>query len=108
MTVDPLLSVGLVLLALFAALSWLARRLPRGALSSDAKRLVLTPEHTVHVIEAGGLRLLVGTGPSSAPQVLARLGEIEHAEAEPLSAAKPATLFDRPALLGRLGAVGGR
>lgn len=77
MTIDPLVSVGLVLLLLLVALSWLARRVPGGSLAGTKERVCLTPQHTVHVIEVGGLRLLVGTGPGGAPQLLARLGEAE-------------------------------
>ena len=40
-----------------------------------------TGQHAVHVIESAGRRLLVGTGPSGAPRVLAELGEVELAGA---------------------------
>jgi hypothetical protein len=76
---DPLVLVGVVLLGLLAALSWLSRRL-RGAgaaLGHGRESVSLTGQHAVHVIEIAGRRLLVGTGPSGAPRVLAELGEVE-------------------------------
>ena len=108
MAVDPLVSVGIVLLLLLAVLSWLTRRIPAGSLGAATKeRVKLTPQHSVHLVEVAGLRLLVGTGPSGAPQVLARLGEIEAPSTAPVPEAAP--LFPRSigALfnLGRLGAA---
>lgn len=77
--VDPLVFVGAVLLLLLAGLSWLTRRFQGGALghgSGNRARVVLTNQHVVHLIEVGGKRLLVGTGPSGAPRVLAELGDV--------------------------------
>lgn len=106
--VDPLTFVGLVLLALLAVLSWLTRRVRGGALGTSVgrERLALTAQHTVQVIEIAGVRLLVGTGPSGAPRVLATLGEVELSE----SRLEPELSMGRPwaELLGRFGAVGGR
>jgi hypothetical protein len=101
---DPLLSVGAVLSVLFIVLSILARRTRGGALGERAQRVMLTDRHVVHLVEIGGVRLLVGTGPSGAPRVLASLGEVEakaHAAAE---ASSPRWI----GVLDRLGVVGGR
>ena len=77
------MSVGAVLLVLLAGLSWLTRRVQGGPLGSSRARVALTNQHAVHLIELGGVRLLVGTGPSGAPQVLAQLGDSAAIEAEP-------------------------
>ena len=76
---DPLTSVGIVLLALFVALSWLSRRGPSGLPVGTRRErsFTLTGQHAVHVIEVAGSRLLVGTGPSGAPRLLAELGPVE-------------------------------
>lgn len=79
--VDPLVFVGAVLLVLLAGLSWLTRRVQGGTLGSSRARVALTNQHAVHLIELGGVRLLVGTGPSGAPRVLAQLGDVEPADA---------------------------
>jgi hypothetical protein len=86
--VDPLVFVGAVLLLMLAGLSWLTRRIQGGALGGSAGRgrVVLTNHHAVHLIELGGVRLLVGTGPSGAPRVLAQLGAVEAVEAAPEAA----------------------
>lgn len=83
--VDPLVFVGAVLLLLLAGLSWLTRRIQAGALggAGSRERVVLTNQHAVHLIEVGGKRLLVGTGPSGAPRVLAELGEVTATEPAP-------------------------
>lgn len=98
---------------LLGVLSWLTRR-TRGGSSRAAlgrrERVVLTGEHMVHVVEIGGMRLLVGTGPSGAPQLLAELGA-------PLEEAGEAAVPDEAAqggsrawveLLDRFGVAGGR
>ncbi|PRP91502.1 hypothetical protein ENSA5_54760 [Enhygromyxa salina] len=76
--------VGLVLLMLLGVLSWLTKRVHRRGLggATGRERVALTADHSVHVIELGGVRLLVGTGPSGAPRVLANLGEVELAESD--------------------------
>jgi flagellar biogenesis protein FliO len=79
--VDPLVFVGAVLLLLLAGLSWLTRRIQAGG--DSRVRVVLTNQHAVHLIEVGGKRLLVGTGPSGAPRVLAELGEVTAVEPTP-------------------------
>ena len=105
--IDPLTLVGLVLLALLGVLSWLTRRVKGGALGTSLGReqLALTAQHTVQVIEIAGVRLLVGTGPSGAPRVLATLGEVELTESKP----EPELAMGRPwaELLGRFGVEGG-
>lgn len=69
-----MLSVGAVLLVLVGVLSWLTRRLQSGSISGTRReRVSLTSQHAVHLVELGGVRLLVGTGPSGAPRVLAEL-----------------------------------
>ncbi|WP_146157772.1 flagellar biosynthetic protein FliO [Enhygromyxa salina] len=99
--------VGLTLLALLLVLAWLTRRLrgggPLGSLASR-ERMVLTAQHTVQVIEIAGVRLLVGTGPSGAPAVLATLGPVEQTASPP----KPALARPWAELLGRFGVEGGR
>lgn len=76
--------VGAVLLLMLGGLSWLTRRMQGGALGGGGRgRVVLTNQHAVHLIELGGKRLLVGTGPSGAPRVLAELGEAPMVEAVP-------------------------
>jgi hypothetical protein len=81
---DPLVFVGAVLLLLLAGLSWLTRRFQGGALGGGSRaRVVLTHHHAVHLIEVGGKRLLVGTGPSGAPRVLAELGDVPSVEPAP-------------------------
>lgn len=98
------MSVGAVLLVLLAGLSWLTRRVHAGPLGSNRARVVLTNQHAVHLIEVGGVRLLVGTGPSGAPRVLAQLGEVEAAEAEP----EPARSWSWLGMFGRVEVGSGR
>lgn len=79
-----MLSVGAVLLVLFGVLSWLTRRLQSGSISTARReRVSLTSQHAVHLVELGGVRLLIGTGPSGAPRVLA---ELEATSAEVVAA----------------------
>jgi hypothetical protein len=94
---DPLVFVGAVLLSLLAGLSWLTRRIPGGALGGRGGRgrVVLTNHHEVHLIELGGVRLLVGTGPSGAPRVLAQLGEAPVVEPVPERARPWLGMFGR-------------
>lgn len=89
--------VGAVLLGLLAGLTWLTRRIPAGALGGRGgrERLVLTNHHEVHLIELGGVRLLVGTGPSGAPRVLAQLGEAPIVEPAPERARPWLGMFGR-------------
>lgn len=39
----------------------------------DTTRIDLTAQHAVHMVEIGGRRYLIGTGPGSAPRLLDRL-----------------------------------
>lgn len=100
---DPLVFVGAVLLGLLALLSWLSRRLRGGGLGRGREMVALTGQHAVHVVEIAGRRLLVGTGPSGAPRVLAELGELEVALGKQAEIARPWA-----ELLERLGGIGGR
>ncbi len=87
---DPLLFVGAVLLGLLALLSVLSKR-ARGV-AGARESVALTGQHAVHVVEIAGRRLLLGTGPSGAPRVLAELGELEQRaeqRAEPAALARP-------------------
>jgi flagellar biogenesis protein FliO len=104
--VDPLVFVGAVLLLLLAGLSWLTRRMQGGALGGvgNRARVVLTNQHAVHLIELGGKRLLVGTGPSGAPRVLAELGEVTAEQAAP----EPVRPWAWLGMLGRVEVGSGR
>ena len=93
------------------ALSWLvlllaalSRRLAQAGRGRET--VALTGQHAVHVVEIAGRRLLVGTGPSGAPRVLAELGEVEAAAA----AVEPGPALARPwaELLDRFGGSIGR
>jgi hypothetical protein len=101
---DPLLLVGVVLLGLLAILSHLTRRLRGGAAGQGRQTVALTGQHALHVVEVAGRRLLVGTGPSGAPRVLAELGEVEPA----VTSEQPAPPRPWAELLARLGGTGGR
>lgn len=104
--VDPLVFVGAVLLLVLAALSWLTRRVQGAALGGGGSRtrVVLTNQHAVHLIEVGGKRLLVGTGPSGAPRVLAELGEVTVVEPAP----EPVRPWAWLGMLGRVEVGSGR
>jgi hypothetical protein len=67
-------SVVLVAAALLAALLVL-RWLTRSSASRLGRTIPLTPGHRLHVVEVDGRRLLVGTGPAGAPQLLTELGD---------------------------------
>ncbi len=68
--------VGLALLGLFGVLAAVNRRGTASGWGTGrgATMVRLSPEHAVHVVEVEGRRWLVGTGPASAPAVLAELG----------------------------------
>lgn len=80
-SMNPLIGTALVLLATLLGLGWLTRRLrgPAGARRS----VVLTAQHALHVVELDGERLLIGTGPSGAPRLLARLPELREVAPSP-------------------------
>ena len=101
---DPLLLVGAVLLGLLGILSHLTRKLRGGAPGQGRQTVALTGQHALHVVEIAGRRLLVGTGPSGAPRVLAELGEVE----VPVDAEQPALARPWAELLERFGGLGGR
>lgn len=73
-----MIGTGVVLLVALVGLSWLNRRAGAGDSPLWRRRgresVTLTGQHAVHVVEIGGKRLLIGTGPSEAPRVLADLG----------------------------------
>ncbi len=105
---DPLLLVGAVLLGLLALLSLLSRRL-RGGASGSRETVALTGQHAVHVVEIAGRRLLVGTGPSGAPRVLAELAEVGPApQAQEAPVEAPALARPWAELIERFGGLGGR
>ena len=92
---DPLLLVGALLIGLLWLLSHLSRRI-RGGAGQGRETVALTGQHAVHVVEIAGRRLLVGTGPSGAPRVLAELGEVEVITDEQPVLARPwAELLER-------------
>lgn len=108
---DPLTVVGAVLLVVLGLLSWLTRRVQGGSLRGVGERVALTSQHSVHVVELAGVRMLVGTGPSGAPRLLAALGEVEQAEDTgrgEAAYAEAAAGRGWTQLLARLGADGGR
>jgi hypothetical protein len=100
---DPLLLIGAVLLGLLAILSHLTRRLRGGGAGQGRQSVALTGQHAIHVVEIAGRRLLVGTGPSGAPRVLAELGEVEAVVHEQPTVARPWA-----ELIERFGGLGGR
>lgn len=104
LSLDPLVFVGAALLGLFAALSWLTRQIhgKKSCIFAGRERVILTDQHTVQVVEIGGVRLLVGTGPSGAPSVLAELGEA------PVDAQLQPQTRSWIEWLGRLGVESGR
>ena len=103
-SLDPLLSVGGVLLAIFGGLSLLTKRMHgiKPGTFAGRERVALTEQHTMQVVEIGGVRLLVGTGPGGAPVVLKELGEVE----APLACEVKGSVWTQ--LLARLGVAGGR
>jgi hypothetical protein len=110
---DPFVVVGAVLLVLLGLLSWLTRRVQGGALAGARERVALTSQHSVHVVELGGVRLLVGTGPSGAPRLLAELGAVEGAETGEVDGVDVRPDGRSPGrggaeLLARFGVAGGR
>jgi hypothetical protein len=68
-----LVKVGLLLSALLGALVLANRRLRDRMAASGPTAVRLTAQHSVHVVELEGKRLLVGVGPSGAPRLLCEL-----------------------------------
>lgn len=68
----PLFTVGVVLCVAWLAVVQLTRRV-RSSVTATRGEFRLTAQHSVHVIELEGERLVIGTGPASAPQLLCRL-----------------------------------
>jgi len=69
-----LLQLGLVLGALTAVLVWLGRR-HRGGEPGIVQPIRLGPHHAVHIVTVEDRRLLIGTGPAAAPQLICDLAE---------------------------------
>jgi len=65
--------VGLVLCAILGLLVLANRRARARAEGPGATAVRLTAQHSVHVVEVEGKRLLVGVGPSGAPSLLCEL-----------------------------------
>jgi hypothetical protein len=66
------LQVGAVSLALVAALAYL-RHLRRDRAPGRGDTVALTGQHTLHVVEFDGRRMVIGTGPSGAPRFVCDL-----------------------------------
>lgn len=81
----PMRSVVGLLLVLLAGLTWLSRR-QGGRAGSSPSSIALTNQHAVHVVELEGRRLLIGTGPSGAPQLITELEAAQADEPEPVAA----------------------
>ena len=69
-----------------AAGAWVALRRRRPA-GPRAQTVALTAQHALHVVEIGGSRLLVGTGPAAAPRLLRELSDCgaQHSRAIPVA-----------------------
>ncbi|MEE9384225.1 MAG: hypothetical protein V3V08_12540 [Nannocystaceae bacterium] len=72
---QPLLLLGLGLLAGTVALAGVGRRLRRAIKPADLRerRFQLTRDHRLHLVEVDGERMIVGTGPAAAPSLICRL-----------------------------------
>lgn len=68
-----LVKVGLLLSAVLGLLMLANRRVRARAEGAGAKSVRLTAQHSLHVVEVEGKRLLVGVGPSGAPALLCEL-----------------------------------
>lgn len=68
-----LVKVGLVLAALLAALVLANRKVRARDGSLGRTRVQLSGQHSLHVVEIEGRRILVGIGPSGAPRLLCDL-----------------------------------
>ncbi len=97
--VDGLFTLGLLLLATFIGVAWLTRRLRGGGAGSRRQSVVLTGQHALHVVELDGERLLIGTGPSGSPRLLARMPKLE----SPAEASGPQGIGGPSGLQGWLG-----
>jgi len=70
------------LIAGAAGLAVVVRR--RRAAGPRPQSIPLTGQHAVHVVDAGGERLVIGTGPGAAPSLLCRLEPSPSPVAAPL------------------------
>lgn len=70
-----LLYTGVVLAVMFVFLALLGRRMGGRSRAANQKVVGLTNQHRLHVVDLDGRRLLVGTGPSGAPNLLSELDD---------------------------------
>jgi hypothetical protein len=68
-----LLEVSAVLLGLLGLLTFLSRRLRGGGGFRGRKIIPLTGQHSLHVVELDGVRMVVGTGPGGPPRFISEL-----------------------------------
>ncbi len=69
-----LVQLGLVLGVLVGGLTWLGRR-ARAHEPGIVQPIRLGAHHALHIVTVEDRRLLVGTGPGAAPQLICDLGE---------------------------------
>lgn len=69
-----LVQIGLLLGMLVGTLVWLGRR-ARAAEPGIVQPIRLGAHHSLHIVIVEDRRLLVGTGPGAAPQLICDLGE---------------------------------
>jgi hypothetical protein len=69
-----LVQIGLLLGMLVGTLVWLGRR-ARASEPGIVKPIRLGAHHSLHIVIVEDRRLLVGTGPGAAPQLICDLGE---------------------------------
>ena len=70
-----LLYTGVVLAVMFVFLALLGRRMGGRSRRANQQVVGLTGQHRLHVVDLDGRRLLVGTGPSGAPNLLSELDD---------------------------------
>ncbi len=68
------LQVGLVIAALVGSSLALRRLRGRVGPGRPGRMVALTGQHALHVVELDGRRMVIGTGPSGAPQFVCDLG----------------------------------
>lgn len=89
---------GGLVLALVGLSRW-SRRLESGRGASQRgrcqRRIALTQQHALHLVEIEGRRLLVGTGPGEGPRLL---GELE-ARSEGASATEGTSMTERTTMM---------
>lgn len=65
---STLLPLGAALLAVAGLVRWQRKR--RGDTPTPVHTVRLTPQHTLHVVDLDGRRLVVGTAPGAAPRLV--------------------------------------